>query len=55
VALQKIASGDRDPFYQAKVQTARFYFAKLFPETASLMATARAGSAVLMETEAALA
>jgi hypothetical protein len=54
-ALQKIASGDRDPFYQAKVQTARFYFAKLFPETASLMATARAGSAVLMETEAALA
>jgi hypothetical protein len=27
----------------------------LFPETASLMATARAGSAVLMETEAALA
>jgi alkylation response protein AidB-like acyl-CoA dehydrogenase len=52
VALQKIEQGDRDPFYQAKLQTARFYFAKLFPETASLMATARAGSAVLMETEA---
>jgi alkylation response protein AidB-like acyl-CoA dehydrogenase len=52
VALQKIAEGNRDPFYQAKVQTARFYFAKLFPETASLMLTARAGSTVLMETEA---
>ncbi len=52
VALQKIAEGNRDPFYQAKLQTARFYFAKLFPETASLMLTARAGAGVLMETEA---
>jgi alkylation response protein AidB-like acyl-CoA dehydrogenase len=55
VALQKIAQGNRDPYYQAKLQTARFYFAKLFPETASLMITARAGSAVLMETEAVFA
>jgi len=55
VALQKIAQGDRDPFYQAKLQTARFYFAKLFPETASLMLTARAGAAVLMETDAVFA
>jgi len=55
VALQKIAAGDRDPFYQAKLQTARFYFAKLFPETASLMLTARAGAGVLMETEAVFA
>ncbi len=55
VALQKIAEGNRDPFYQAKLQTARFYFAKLFPETASLMVTARAGSAVLMETDAVFA
>ncbi len=52
VASQKIAEGNRDPFYQAKLQTARFYFAKLFPETASLMLTARAGAGVLMETEA---
>jgi alkylation response protein AidB-like acyl-CoA dehydrogenase len=50
VALKKIAAGDRDPFYQAKVQTARFYFAKLFPETASLIQTAKAGSDVLMDT-----
>jgi len=37
------------------LQTARFYFAKLFPETASLMVTARAGAGVLMETEAVFA
>ena len=54
-ALRQIAAGNTDPFYLAKVQTARFYFAKLFPETSSLMQTARAGSKVLMDTEAALA
>ncbi|MBO9652592.1 MAG: acyl-CoA dehydrogenase C-terminal domain-containing protein, partial [Variovorax sp.] len=42
-------------FYNAKLQTARFYFAKLFPETATLMRTARAGAAPLMNTDAALA
>ena len=55
VALQKIAAGSTDPFYVAKLQTARFYFAKLFPETATLMRTARTGSKVLMDTDAALA
>ena len=55
VALRQIAAGSTDPFYTAKLQTARFYFAKLFPETATLMRTARAGSKVLMDTEAALA
>ncbi|XAH22972.1 acyl-CoA dehydrogenase C-terminal domain-containing protein [Xylophilus sp. GW821-FHT01B05] len=55
VALRKIAEGDTDPFYQAKLQTARFYFAKLFPETASLMRTARAGAASLMDTDAVFA
>ena len=55
VALREIAAGSTDPFYQAKLQTARFYFAKLFPETASLMLTARSGSRALMDTEAALA
>ncbi len=54
VALREIATGNTDPFYLAKVQTARFYFAKLFPETATLMRTARAGSKVLMDTDAAL-
>jgi hypothetical protein len=55
VALREIAAGNTDPFYEAKLQTARFYFAKLFPETASLMKTARTGAAPLMNTDAALA
>jgi len=55
VALREIANGNSDPFYLAKLQTARFYFAKLFPETATLMRTARAGSRVLMDSDAALA
>jgi len=54
-ALQQIAAGSTDPFYTAKLQTARFYFAKLFPETATLMRTVRTGSKALMDTEAALA
>ena len=37
-----------DPFYQAKLGTARFYFAKLLPETAQLMATVSTGSKTLM-------
>jgi hypothetical protein len=41
------------PVLPAKLQTARFYFAKLFPETATLMRTARAGSKVLMDTDGA--
>jgi hypothetical protein len=55
VALREIAAGNADPFYQGKLQTARFYFAKLFPETATLMRTARAGAKVLMDTDFALA
>jgi alkylation response protein AidB-like acyl-CoA dehydrogenase len=59
VALAKIAAAEEDaqrpdPFYKAKLQTARFYFAKLFPETATLMRTARNGASVLMDTDAAL-
>ena len=55
VALREIAAGNTDPFYTAKLQTARFYFAKLYPETATLMRTARTGAKVLMDTDAALA
>ncbi|MCV2368473.1 acyl-CoA dehydrogenase C-terminal domain-containing protein [Roseateles oligotrophus] len=49
VALEKQASGDK--FYSAKLSTARFYFAKLLPETAMLIRTARAGLPSLMEME----
>jgi hypothetical protein len=52
VALAKQGSGD--PFYTAKLATARFYFAKLLPETASLIRTARAGLKPLMEMDEAL-
>jgi alkylation response protein AidB-like acyl-CoA dehydrogenase len=55
VALRQIEAGNKDPFYQAKLQTARFYFARLFPETASLMRTARSGVKNLLDTDAALA
>lgn len=55
VALREIANGNTDQFYVAKLQTARFYFARLFPETATLMQTARTGSKVLLDTDAALA
>jgi len=54
VAMAKIAAGDRDPFYVAKVQTAKFYFAKLFPETGSLLRTMQAEVDVVLDTDAAL-
>ena len=52
LALAKKDSGD--PFYTAKLHTARFYFAKLLPETAGLMRSARAGLQPLMAMEEAL-
>ncbi len=52
VALEKQGSGD--PFYTAKLATARFYFAKLLPETAGLIRSARAGLKPLMEMDEAL-
>src|SRR5664279_2562344 len=52
VALEKESSGD--PFYVAKLATARFYFAKLLPETAALIRSARAGAAPMMDFDAAL-
>ena len=52
IALEKQSSGD--PFYKAKLATARFYFAKLLPETAGLIRSCRAGLAPLMEMDEAL-
>jgi hypothetical protein len=37
-----------DVFYDAKLATARFYYARLLPETASLLQTASSGAANLM-------
>ena len=52
IALAKKDSGD--PFYTAKLHTARFYFTKLLPETAGLMRSARTGVAPLMAMDEAL-
>ena len=52
VALAKKDSGD--VFYTAKLHTARFYYAKLLPETATLIRNARAGKATLMAMDEAL-
>ena len=52
IALDKAASGD--PFYKSKLATARFYFAKLLPETAATIRMARAGAKPLMEIDEAL-
>jgi hypothetical protein len=49
VAMANLAKTPDDTFYKAKVSTARFYFAKLYPESKALIDQARAGSATLME------
>jgi hypothetical protein len=50
IALEKLDSGD--DFYKSKLGTARFYFARLLPETAMLIRQARSGAANLMELDA---
>ncbi|AKJ69123.1 acyl-CoA dehydrogenase [Pandoraea thiooxydans] len=52
IALDKQSSGDT--FYASKLATARFYFAKLLPETAYHIRAARAGAKSLMELDAEL-
>jgi hypothetical protein len=52
IALEKQGSGDT--FYIAKLATARFYFARLLPETAMLIRQARSGAVNLMTLDAGL-
>ncbi|MDE2081551.1 MAG: acyl-CoA dehydrogenase C-terminal domain-containing protein [Burkholderiales bacterium] len=52
VALAKQDCGD--PFYTAKLHTARFYVAKLLPETAGLIRSARSGVAPLLAMDEAM-
>ncbi|MBX7229615.1 MAG: acyl-CoA dehydrogenase C-terminal domain-containing protein [Burkholderiaceae bacterium] len=56
IAMDKIkADGDKvDPFYTAKVAVARFYFAKLLPETAAEIRKIRSGAASIMQLPAEL-
>jgi alkylation response protein AidB-like acyl-CoA dehydrogenase len=50
IALAKQDSGDG--FYTAKLATARFYFARLYPETAMLIRQARSGASNLLALDA---
>jgi len=52
IALSKLESGDS--FYKAKLATARFYYARLLPETAMLIRQARSGAKPLLDLEAEL-
>ncbi|HWK43238.1 MAG TPA: acyl-CoA dehydrogenase C-terminal domain-containing protein [Stellaceae bacterium] len=57
VSLPKLAdgSGDQDiDFYKAKLATARFYMARLLPQTSSLLTVIMAGAAPIMDLEDAL-
>ena len=47
IALPKAA----EPFYQAKIHTAKFYMQRLLPQTASLLATIQSGAEVMMAFE----
>ena len=51
VALAK-QEGDNSGFYRAKLATARFFVRRLLPNTASLLATLRAGADTVMALEA---
>ncbi len=49
VSQQKLAAGTGDArFHGAKLKTARFYFARLLPETATLLAAIQSGAAPIM-------
>ena len=55
--MAKVALANKkssDTFYQAKLATARFYFARLLPEAAYQMQLVRSGEASLMSLDAAL-
>lgn len=51
MASTALAKQDESDFYKAKLTTARFYFAKLLPETTHQIRAARAGAEPLMAME----
>ena len=48
IASQKLEAGEDKAFYQAKLATADFYFARLLPEAAYHLEAGKAGSDTLM-------
>lgn len=51
VAKDKIEKGSTDPFFEAKINTARFYMQKIMPQTSALFATIMAGGDSVMGME----
>ncbi len=51
VAQEKLAAGATNPLYRGKLDTARFFMAKLLPQTGALFAAIQAGAAVVMDPE----
>ena len=51
VAQEKLTAGATNPLYRGKLDTARFFMAKLLPQTGALFAAIQAGAAVVMEPE----
>lgn len=51
VSLPKRGADDPDGFYRAKVQTARFYFERIMPQTGALLSQIMAGSKTMMAFE----
>ncbi|MBN8429921.1 acyl-CoA dehydrogenase C-terminal domain-containing protein [Microbulbifer salipaludis] len=49
-----VAAGQADDFYRGQLKTARFYFARLLPQTKALAESVQAGSETLMDLEEAL-
>lgn len=53
VAQEKLSSGEGNAdFYQSKITTAKFYFARILPRTRTLVATIKSGAGNLMELDA---
>lgn len=50
VALEKV-SGSESRFYQSKLKTAKFYYARILPRTKSLVSTMKSGAQNLMDFE----
>jgi len=49
--VASVAAGQNDDFYRAQLKTARFYFARLLPQTRALAESVQAGSETLMDLE----
>jgi alkylation response protein AidB-like acyl-CoA dehydrogenase len=47
-AQARIAAGDTDPFYAAKLTTGRYFLARVLPETSSRLAKIKAGAELMM-------